>query len=180
MTYRIYFFQGWPIFFSSRGQWISHCLPFPGPARKRLGRSGGTDINVPVLARGEQDGFYYRGTVKEEIEVSDGCCVVAGGMSSHRSSPHSTWVQRSSFWFSWWDQRTDHQDSRCLSSLVPLWALSQAQPAWVQCKAAVVYRHRAINSTGKEFVFCVHMSSHRPRAQGLSRKVSENFNSLVC
>lgn len=46
--------------------------------------------------------------------------------------------------------------------------------------AAVVYRHRAINSTGKEFVFCVHMSSHRPRDQGLSRKVCENFNSLVC
>lgn len=34
---------------------------------------------MPVLARGEQDGFYYPGTVKEEIEVSDGCCVVAGG-----------------------------------------------------------------------------------------------------
>ncbi|XP_072785740.1 uncharacterized protein C11orf16 homolog isoform X1 [Taeniopygia guttata] len=51
-----------------RCQWISHCLPSPGPAWKSLGESGGTDSNVPVLARGEQDGFYYRGTVKEEIE----------------------------------------------------------------------------------------------------------------
>ncbi|KAM4777792.1 uncharacterized protein C11orf16 homolog isoform 1-T1 [Cyanocitta cristata] len=51
-----------------RCQWISHCLPSPGPAWKRLGGSGGLDSNVPVLVRGEQDGFYYRGTVKEEME----------------------------------------------------------------------------------------------------------------
>lgn len=37
------------------------------------GRSGGLDKNVPVLVRRERDGFYYRGTVKEEIEVSDSC-----------------------------------------------------------------------------------------------------------
>lgn len=32
--------------------------------------------NVPVLVRGEHDGFYYRGTVKEEMEVSNSLCVV--------------------------------------------------------------------------------------------------------
>lgn len=33
-----------------------------------------------MLVRGERDGFYYRGTVKEETEVSDGCCVVVMGL----------------------------------------------------------------------------------------------------
>ncbi|KAM6322042.1 uncharacterized protein C11orf16 homolog [Podargus strigoides] len=51
-----------------RCQWISHCLPSPGPAGKRLSTSVGLDSNVPVLVRGEQDGFYYRGTVREETE----------------------------------------------------------------------------------------------------------------
>lgn len=32
--------------------------------------------NVPVLVRGEHDGFYYRGTVKEEVEVSNSLCAV--------------------------------------------------------------------------------------------------------
>lgn len=52
------------------------------------------DSNVPVLVRGEEDGFYYRGTVKEEIEVSDSCCVVVMGMGNRMgvqstSSPHA-------------------------------------------------------------------------------------------
>lgn len=32
--------------------------------------------NVPVLVRGEHDGFYYHGTVKEEMEVSNSLCAV--------------------------------------------------------------------------------------------------------
>ncbi|KFP25018.1 Uncharacterized protein C11orf16, partial [Colius striatus] len=55
------------------------CLFSPGPAQKRLstlGRSLGLDSNVPVLVRGEQDGFYYRGTVKEEIESERGMFLV--------------------------------------------------------------------------------------------------------
>ncbi|XP_074740503.1 LOW QUALITY PROTEIN: uncharacterized protein C11orf16 homolog [Strix uralensis] len=62
-----------------RCQWISHCFPSPGPAWKRLsasGRSVGLDSNVPVLVRGEQDGFYYHGTVKEEIESERGMFLV--------------------------------------------------------------------------------------------------------
>lgn len=164
MTYRIYFFQGWPIFFSSRCQWISHRLPSPGPAWKRLGGSGGIDSNVPVLVRGEQDGFYYRGTVKEEIEVSDGCCVVAEGMCNREQSSHTSWVQCSSFWLSWWDWRTDHQASRCLSSPVLVLALGtepgSASPgaAASSIGAAVLCRHRAINSTGKRVcVLCTHV-----------------------
>ncbi|XP_009956254.1 PREDICTED: uncharacterized protein C11orf16 homolog, partial [Leptosomus discolor] len=57
-----------------RCQWVSQCLPSPGPAWKRLsatGRSVGLDSDVAVLVRGEQDGFYYRGTVKEEIEENE-------------------------------------------------------------------------------------------------------------
>ncbi|XP_075611212.1 LOW QUALITY PROTEIN: uncharacterized protein C11orf16 homolog [Balearica regulorum gibbericeps] len=56
-----------------------HCVPSPGPAWKRLsapGRSVGLGCNVPVLVRGEQDGFYYRGTVKEEIESERGMFLV--------------------------------------------------------------------------------------------------------
>lgn len=47
----------------------------------------GLDTNVPVLVRGEQDGFYYRGTVKEEIEVSGSCCAVVVGMCNGVSGP---------------------------------------------------------------------------------------------
>ncbi|XP_035184580.1 uncharacterized protein C11orf16 homolog isoform X3 [Oxyura jamaicensis] len=62
-----------------RCQRIDHCLPSPGPAWRRLsisGRSAGLDRNVPVLVRGEQDGFYYRGTVKEEMENERGLFLV--------------------------------------------------------------------------------------------------------
>ncbi|KFQ78633.1 Uncharacterized protein C11orf16, partial [Phoenicopterus ruber ruber] len=55
------------------------CLPSPGPAWKRLStleRSVGLDSSVPVLVRGERDGFYYRGTVKEEIESERGMFLV--------------------------------------------------------------------------------------------------------
>ncbi|XP_050754413.1 uncharacterized protein C11orf16 homolog [Gymnogyps californianus] len=75
-----------------RCQWISHCLPSPGPAWKRLsisGRSVGLDSNVPVLVRGEQDGFYYRGTVKEEVESERGMFLVefAKPLVSHGRHP---------------------------------------------------------------------------------------------
>ncbi|KAL2310207.1 hypothetical protein Nmel_006454 [Mimus melanotis] len=72
-----------------RCQWISHCLPSPDPAWKRLGESEGTDSNVPVLARGEQDGFYYHGTVKEEMESERGMFLVefAKPLVSHGRHP---------------------------------------------------------------------------------------------
>ncbi|KFV50927.1 Uncharacterized protein C11orf16, partial [Tyto alba] len=68
------------------------CLPSPGPACKRLsssGRSVGLDSNVPVLVRGEQDGFYYHGTVKEEIENERGMFLVefAKPLVSHGKHP---------------------------------------------------------------------------------------------
>ncbi|RMC12229.1 hypothetical protein DUI87_09740 [Hirundo rustica rustica] len=50
-----------------RCQWMSHFLPSPGPAWKRLEESGGTASNMPVLARGEQDGFHYHASEDEEI-----------------------------------------------------------------------------------------------------------------
>lgn len=76
LTYGSCFLTAGPFFFYSRCQWINHCLPSPGAAWRMLsvsGRSGGLEKNVPVLVRRERDGFYYRGTVKEEIEVSDSC-----------------------------------------------------------------------------------------------------------
>ncbi|KFV50223.1 Uncharacterized protein C11orf16, partial [Gavia stellata] len=68
------------------------CLPSPGPAWKRLStseRSVGLDSNLPVLVRREQDGFYYRGTVKEEIESERGMFLVefAKPLVSHGRHP---------------------------------------------------------------------------------------------
>ncbi|XP_062350424.1 uncharacterized protein C11orf16 homolog [Cinclus cinclus] len=77
-----------------RCQWISHCLPFPGPPWKRRGESGGTDSNVPVLARGEQDGFYYRGTVKEEIESERGMFLVEFAKPLVSRGRHPVCVQK--------------------------------------------------------------------------------------
>lgn len=143
MTCRICFFQGWPIFFSSRCQWISHCPPSPGPAWKSLGESGGTDSNVPVLARGEQDGFYYPGTVKEGIEVSDGCYVIAGSMCNREQPSHTTWVQCSSFWFfsvavfgSVFDEIREQitRTAGAWAALCWCWALSQPQCCCQQCR----------------------------------------------
>ncbi|XP_039563676.1 LOW QUALITY PROTEIN: uncharacterized protein C11orf16 homolog [Passer montanus] len=77
-----------------RCQWISHCLPSLGPAWKSLGDSGGTDCNVPVLARGEQDGFYYPGTVKEEIESERGMFLVEFAKPLVSRGRHPVCVQK--------------------------------------------------------------------------------------
>ncbi|XP_061236138.1 LOW QUALITY PROTEIN: uncharacterized protein C11orf16 homolog [Neopsephotus bourkii] len=79
-------------FTPQRCQWITHCPPSPDPAWKRLsasGRSVGLDSNVPVLVRREQDGFYYRGTVKEEVENERGMFLVefAKPLVSHGRHP---------------------------------------------------------------------------------------------
>ncbi|XP_075569419.1 uncharacterized protein C11orf16 homolog isoform X2 [Pelecanus crispus] len=81
----------------ARCQWISCCLPSPGPAWKRRstsGRSVGLDSNVPVLVRGEQDGFYYRGTVKEEIESERGMFLVEFAKPLVSHGRHSACVQK--------------------------------------------------------------------------------------
>ncbi|XP_041320580.1 uncharacterized protein C11orf16 homolog isoform X2 [Pyrgilauda ruficollis] len=77
-----------------RCQWISHCLPSPGPGWKSLGESGSTDSNVPVLARGEQDGFYYPGTVKEEIESERGMFLVEFAKPLVSRGRHPVCVQK--------------------------------------------------------------------------------------
>ncbi|XP_075019220.1 uncharacterized protein C11orf16 homolog [Calonectris borealis] len=80
-----------------RCRWISHCLPSPGPAWKRLsasGRSVGLDSNVPVLVRGEQDGFYYLGTVKEEIESERGMFLVEFAKPLVSRGRHPVCVQK--------------------------------------------------------------------------------------
>ncbi|KFZ46247.1 Uncharacterized protein C11orf16, partial [Antrostomus carolinensis] len=72
------------------------CLPSPGPAWKRLSasRSVGLDSNVPVLVRGEQDGFYYRGTVKEELEGETGMFLVEFAKPLVSSGRHPVCVQK--------------------------------------------------------------------------------------
>ncbi|KFV99788.1 Uncharacterized protein C11orf16, partial [Fulmarus glacialis] len=73
------------------------CLPSPGPAWKRLsasGRSVGLDSNVPVLVRGKQDGFYYRGTVKEEIESERGMFLVEFAKPLASCGRHPVCVQK--------------------------------------------------------------------------------------
>ncbi|KAM7110488.1 uncharacterized protein C11orf16 homolog isoform 1-T1 [Ciconia maguari] len=80
-----------------RCQWISHCLPSPGPSWKRLsasGRSVGLDSNVPVLVRREKDGFYYHGTVKEEIESERGMFLVEFAKPLVSRGRHPVCVQK--------------------------------------------------------------------------------------
>ncbi|XP_063188697.1 uncharacterized protein C11orf16 homolog [Chroicocephalus ridibundus] len=80
-----------------RCQWISCCLPSPGPAWERLSaswRPAGLDSNVPVLVRGEQDGFYYRGTVKEEIEGERGMFLVEFAKPLVSRGRHQVCVQK--------------------------------------------------------------------------------------
>ncbi|XP_057274260.1 uncharacterized protein C11orf16 homolog [Pezoporus wallicus] len=80
-----------------RCQWITHCPPSPDPAWKRLsssGRSMGLDSNIPVLVRGEQDGFYYRGTVKEEVENERGMFLVEFAKPLVSHGRHSVCVQK--------------------------------------------------------------------------------------
>ncbi|XP_021258001.1 uncharacterized protein C11orf16 homolog isoform X2 [Numida meleagris] len=80
-----------------RCQWIGCCLPSPGPAWQRLStlqRSVILDKNVPVLVRGERDGFYYRGTVKEEIENERGMFLVEFTRPLQSHGRHSVCVQK--------------------------------------------------------------------------------------
>ncbi|XP_027740304.1 uncharacterized protein C11orf16 homolog isoform X1 [Empidonax traillii] len=77
-----------------RCQWISHCLHSSSLAWERLGRSMCIDSNVPVLVRREQDGFYYRGTVKEEIESERGMFLVEFAKPLASRGKHPVCVQK--------------------------------------------------------------------------------------
>ncbi|KFP77827.1 Uncharacterized protein C11orf16, partial [Apaloderma vittatum] len=73
------------------------CLPSPGPAWNRLSasrRSVGLESNTPVLVRGEQDGFYYHGTVKEEIESERGMFLVEFAKPLVSRGRHPVYVQK--------------------------------------------------------------------------------------
>ncbi|XP_068801118.1 uncharacterized protein C11orf16 homolog [Struthio camelus] len=62
-----------------RCQWISCCPLSPDAVWKKLSvseRLAGLARNAPVLVRGEHDGFYYRGTVKEELESERGMFLI--------------------------------------------------------------------------------------------------------
>uniref|UniRef100_A0A672UP92 Chromosome 11 open reading frame 16 n=1 Tax=Strigops habroptila TaxID=2489341 RepID=A0A672UP92_STRHB len=80
-----------------RCQWITHYPSSPEPAWKRLsasGRSVALDSNIPVLVRGEQDGFYYRGTVKEEIKNERGMFLVEFAKPLASRGRHPVCVQK--------------------------------------------------------------------------------------
>ncbi|KFQ70607.1 Uncharacterized protein C11orf16, partial [Phaethon lepturus] len=75
------------------------CLPTPCPAWKRLsalGTSVGLDSNVPVLVRGERDGFYYHATVREEIESERGMFLVEFAKPLVSRGRHPVCVQKTS------------------------------------------------------------------------------------
>ncbi|XP_072194927.1 uncharacterized protein C11orf16 homolog [Excalfactoria chinensis] len=78
-------------------QRIGSCLSSLGPAWQRLStmqRSVILDKNVPVLVRGEHDGFYYRGTVKEEMENERGMFLVEFTRPLQLYGRHSVCVQK--------------------------------------------------------------------------------------
>ncbi|KFV70842.1 Uncharacterized protein C11orf16, partial [Dryobates pubescens] len=68
-----------------------------GPAQKRLstlGSSVGLGSNVPVLVRREQDGFYYRGRIKEEKESGRGMFLVEFAKPLVSRGRHPVCVQK--------------------------------------------------------------------------------------
>uniref|UniRef100_A0A8V0ZEU9 Chromosome 11 open reading frame 16 n=1 Tax=Gallus gallus TaxID=9031 RepID=A0A8V0ZEU9_CHICK len=80
-----------------RCQRFGCCLPSLGPAWQRLSTSQRSAIlakNVPVLVRGEHDGFYYRGTVKEEMENERGMFLVEFTRPLDLHGRHSVCVQK--------------------------------------------------------------------------------------
>ncbi|KAM8807874.1 uncharacterized protein C11orf16 homolog [Eudromia elegans] len=79
-----------------RCRWIQGaggcCLPSPATAWKRpsvLASSAALAGEVPVLVRGERSGFYYLGTVKEELEGERGTFLVelAKPIMTHGKAP---------------------------------------------------------------------------------------------
>ncbi|XP_019470877.1 uncharacterized protein C11orf16 homolog isoform X2 [Meleagris gallopavo] len=78
-------------------QRIGRCLPSLGPAWPRLSMSQRSAIlakNVPVLVRGEHDGFYYHGTVKEEMENEREMFLVEFTRPLQLHGRHSVCVQK--------------------------------------------------------------------------------------
>ncbi|OXB80520.1 UNVERIFIED_CONTAM: hypothetical protein H355_016310 [Colinus virginianus] len=69
---------------------IGCCLPSCGSAWQRLS----TSQSIPVLVRGEHDGFYYRGTIKKEMENERGMFLVEFTRPLQTHGRHSVYVQK--------------------------------------------------------------------------------------
>ncbi|CAM2115491.1 unnamed protein product [Caretta caretta] len=79
-----------------RCSWIGHCPHFPDTACKGLKVwEKSVDIaHVPVLARRESDGFYYLGTIKQEIEGERGTFLVEFDKPPASGDKYSVCVQK--------------------------------------------------------------------------------------
>ncbi|XP_030416270.1 uncharacterized protein C11orf16 homolog [Gopherus evgoodei] len=79
-----------------RCSWIGHCPHFPDTPCKGLKVwEKSVDIaHVPVLARRESDGFYYLGTIKQEIEGERGTFLVEFDKPLASGDKYSVCVQK--------------------------------------------------------------------------------------
>ncbi|XP_039394704.1 uncharacterized protein C11orf16 homolog isoform X1 [Mauremys reevesii] len=79
-----------------RCSWIGHCPHFPDTACKGLKVwEKSVDIaHVPVLARRDSDGFYYLGTIKQEIEGKRGTYLVEFDKPLASGDKYSVCVQK--------------------------------------------------------------------------------------
>ncbi|KAH1170693.1 hypothetical protein KIL84_006311 [Mauremys mutica] len=79
-----------------RCSWIGHCPHFPDIACKGLKVwEKSVDIaHVPVLARRDSDGFYYLGTIKQEIEGKRGTYLVEFDKPLASGDKYSVCVQK--------------------------------------------------------------------------------------
>ncbi|KAM9149382.1 uncharacterized protein C11orf16 homolog [Pangshura tecta] len=79
-----------------RCSWIGHCPHFPDTACKGLKVwEKSVDVaHVPVLARRDSDGFYYLGTIKQEIEGKRGTFLVEFDKPLASDDKYSVCVQK--------------------------------------------------------------------------------------
>ncbi|XP_029767400.1 uncharacterized protein C11orf16 homolog [Terrapene carolina triunguis] len=87
------------LFTPNRCSWISHCPHFPDTAYKhmKVWEKSVNIAHVPVLARRESDGFYYLGTIKQEIEQGErGTFLVEFDKPPASGDKYSVCVQKTS------------------------------------------------------------------------------------
>ncbi|XP_014372699.2 uncharacterized protein C11orf16 homolog isoform X2 [Alligator sinensis] len=81
-----------------RCSWIRHCPCFPETICKGLMvlEKSMDFANVPVLARRESDGFYYRGTIKQEIKEESGMYLIEFAKPPALGEKYPAYVQKTS------------------------------------------------------------------------------------
>ncbi|KYO22052.1 hypothetical protein Y1Q_0000674 [Alligator mississippiensis] len=81
-----------------RCSWIRHCPCFPETICKGLMvlEKSMDFANVPVLARRESDGFYYQGTIKQEIKEESGMHLIEFAKPPALGEKYPAYVQKTS------------------------------------------------------------------------------------